>query len=132
MTITLTKKQLEKRLEECQKHSQNTLSQHCHAYAAEENLIENILQEWSDNEETIEYDEYQWAEYAENLLEDHIQFIYKDWYKGEVEKSPYAWMLFALNNDVWLSDNHMAEETIKMGWELPQWYKDEYMEEEED
>ena len=58
MTETLTKKQLEERLAECEKHSQNENSQHCHAYAAEENLIENILQEWDDNEETIEYDEY--------------------------------------------------------------------------
>jgi len=125
MAETLTKTQLIEKMAECHKHAQNKYSAHCFAYAAEENLIEELLCDLEDGE-TIEYDDTQWLEYAENLLEDHIGFIYEDWYKGKVEENCYSWMLFAAYNDVYLSDTHMAEESIKMGWELPEWYKKEY------
>ena len=128
---TFTKAELEARHDDCLRKSENTLSQHCYAYGAEANLIEELLNEMEDGD-TIEYDEYQWVRYTENLLAEHIGFIYKDWYVGKVADNIYAWMLFAIYNDVSLSDTHMAEETAKIGWELPEWYKEEYCDDEED
>ena len=128
--------ELQERLDECNKWRNRYDSDHCFSYEAEAQYIEEIMDEW---DEDTEYDETDWTFALEGILEDHLYEIYQDWFQSEDNIYPdkegnwkegtsgYQWMIWALDSQLTGFQDRMVEYANETETELPQWYKDEYV-----
>ena len=134
MTTTLT--ELQERLDECNEHRQNYQSDHWPQYEAEAQYIEEIMEDW--DEEWDEYDELNWYDSMEGIIQDHIELIYEDWFQSEkniycdkegnwpANTSGYQWMAWALDSTLIGFHDRMVEYANENDKELPEWYKKDY------
>jgi len=134
MELTIT--ELQERLAECNEYRKDYTSNYVFAYDAEAQYIETTLE---DREEGNEYDEGDRVRWLENILEDHMEYIYEDWYKSEDNiywdeegnwkkgTSGYQWMLWALDTEVYEFHQRMVSYAEDHDLDIPQWYQDEYM-----
>jgi len=72
--------ELQERLDECNEQRVRYESDHCFSYEAEAQYIEEIMEDW---DEDNEYDELDWNYWLESILEGHINQVYDDWFKSE-------------------------------------------------
>ena len=129
---TLT--ELQERLDECNKHRQNYQSDHCFQYEAEAQYIEEIMEDWDEDDD---YDELNYITVLEGVLQDHIELIYEDWFQSEDNIYPengnfptgtsgYQWMIWALDSTVSGFHDRMVEYANENDKELPEWHKKDY------
>jgi len=132
---TLT--ELQERLDECNKHRQNYQSDHWPQYEAEAQYIEEIMEDWDEDDD---YDELNYITVLEGTVQDVMGLIYDDWFQSESNIYPvkdgewpdntcgYQWMIWALDSTVSGFHDRMVEYANENDKELPEWYKDEYEE----
>jgi len=131
---TLT--ELQERLDECNKERNRYDSEFCFKYEAEAQYIEEIMEDWDEDED--EYDELDWYDSMEGIIQDHIQLIYEDWFQSEkniycdkegnwpANTSGYQWMAWALDSTLIGFHDRMVEYAEENGLELPEWHKEEW------
>ena len=135
MKTMTTLTELQERLDECNEHRQNYQSDHCFQYEAEAQYIEEIMEDWDEDDD---YDELNYITVLEGVLEDHIELIYEDWFQSEKNiycdkegnfptgTSGYQWMIWALDSRLSGFHDRMVEYANENDKELPEWYKKDY------